>query len=99
MIRRKQRKPPKMQRLLVVVAALQSNIPSGPPECSMRESFTGTPNLRYAAETNGVPWIVDIYIGNFYRVQVDNQIGEVFRTIPALIGHLTHKLGLSAGQD
>jgi hypothetical protein len=81
--------------MLMVVGALQANIPSTAPVCTPRKSENGVPNLRYAATTKNVPWIVDIYMGHYYRAQVDNNIGETFRSIPALMGFLIHQLDLS----
>jgi hypothetical protein len=89
------RRPPKVRSLLIVVGALQANIPSSAPECTLRKSENGVPNVRYAATTKDIPWIVDIYMGHYYRVQVGNNIGEVFRSIPPLLGFLIHQLGLA----
>ncbi len=86
------RRPPKMRSLAIVIAALRNYIPSSEPHYEHRCSERGVPNLRYQAETNGISWTVDLYMGHFYRVRIGNQTGEVFRTIPTLIGYLLRSL-------
>lgn len=85
---------PKTQSLVIVTSALRNYIPSTDPTTEMRRSEKGVPNLRYQAETNGVYWSVDIYMGHYYRARVGSGIGEVFRTIPSLLGYLIRTLGI-----
>jgi hypothetical protein len=77
-----------------MVATLKARVPSSPPVCTVRKSLKGVPNVRYTAETNGIPWLVDIYLGHFYRVQVGNGIGDTFRTVPSVLGYLLRSLGV-----
>ena len=86
---------PKSKSVLLVTDALRSHIPSDKPVFTMRTSENGRPNVRYQAETNGLPWLVDIYLGHYYRAQVGNGLGEVCRTIPALVGYLKRNLGVA----
>ena len=93
-MRVKQPRRPKSKNVLMVTDALRSHIPSTVAVFSMRTSENGRPNVRYQAETNSLPWVVDIYLGYYYRVQVGSGLGEVCRTIPALIGYLKRNLGI-----
>jgi len=79
---------------MIAVTTLRQTIPSDRPKCAIRESLNGRPNLRYQAETNGLPWTVDIYLGHYYRAHVGSATGEVFRSLPSLIGYLTRTLGV-----
>jgi len=85
---------PRAQSLLLVVSALRSFIPSVQPVCAFRKSASGRMNLRYQANTNGLPWTVDLYQGHYYRAHVGTGIGEVLRSVPALIGYLKRTLGV-----
>ena len=86
---------PRPQSLVLAIRVITTGVPSDdPPVCTWRMSFSGTPNLRMSATTNGLPWIVDIYTGHYYRVTIGNGVGEVWRSLPALIGHLRKFLGV-----
>jgi hypothetical protein len=86
---------PKATSIAAVVAALRDRIPiDESPRLEWRYSDNGQPNLRYQATTRHLPWLVDIYIGHYYRVQVGTQLGDVCRSIPSLIGYLAINLGL-----
>lgn len=85
---------PKAKSLVIVLGALRNYIPSTAPLLEERRSEKGVPNLRYSAETNGLPWNVDVYQGHYYRVRVGSKTGEVFRTIPSLLGYLVRNLGV-----
>lgn len=86
------RRPPKMRSTAIVISALRNYVPSSEPRCEFRYSERGVPNVRYEAETNNIPWTVDIYMGHFYRAHISGHTGEVFRTIPALLGYLLRSL-------
>lgn len=88
------RAAPRTQSLAIVTQALRTHIPSTPPVCELRRSEKGVPNLRYRAETNGIPWLVDIYLGRLYRVRIGTNPGELQHSIPALLGYLTRNLGI-----
>ncbi len=87
-MKRRRVRPPKVQEMILVAAALRHYIPSTEPHKELRRSQKGVPHLRYSAETNGIPWKVDIYLGQFYRAQVGTGIGDVQRSLPILLGYL-----------
>jgi len=91
-MRRVRAKAPKWTSLWRTAGALGTIPTDEEPACELRESEDGRPNLRYRAVTNGLPWLVDIYQGHFYRVQVGNGMGEICRSIPALLGYLERNL-------
>ncbi len=91
---RKRSAAPRARRVEMVCLALLNHIESSRPDCSWGESLNGTPRMRYAATTKGVDWTVDIYNGHYYRAHVGNGVGDVFRSLPSLIGYLKRRLGL-----
>lgn len=81
-----------MRSLVIVTSALRNFIPSTEPNTQFDRSEKGVPFLRYQAETRGIGWSVDIYMGHFYRVRVGSGFGEVKRSIPELLAYLMRKL-------
>jgi hypothetical protein len=86
---------PRTQSMLLVMYTLRANVPSSPPVCVYRRSESGRLNLRYQAETNGLPWTVDIYQGHYYRARVGSAMGDILRSLPSLIGYLCRYLGVT----
>ena len=87
---------PRPQSILRDTAILGRAVPmDGEPQYQWRHSYSGAPNLRVEAVTNGVRWIVDLYCGHYYRVQVDGSLGEVWRSMRALIGYLHRRLNIA----
>jgi hypothetical protein len=86
---------PRPQSLVAVIQALRVYIPlDGEPTTAWRWSENGQPNLRFSAATGGLPWIVDIYCGHYYRAAAGNMHSDICRSIPSLIGYLHQHLGL-----
>jgi hypothetical protein len=80
----------------MVISALRAYIPTdSEPSFEWRWSENGQPNLRFTAATGGLPWLVDIYCGHYYRVAAGNQHTDVLRSVPSLIGYLRQHLGLT----
>lgn len=52
-----------------------------------------TPHFRLKGITKDIPWIVDIYRGHFYHVQIDGW-SEQFRSIPTLVCFLRQRLDI-----
>lgn len=92
---RRRRTHPKLLNIHFIVTALQGSIPMDSWSVTPRESEKGVPNVRCSSCTNGIPWIVDIYSREFYRVKVGTDSADIINTIPLLIGYLNRKLGLS----
>ena len=86
---------PRPQSLVLAHKAICAYIPTEEvPVCEWRKSFAGTPNLRIAATTNGMPWIVDVYSGHFFRVNIGTGVGSVCKTLPSLVGYMRRTLDL-----
>jgi hypothetical protein len=89
---RRRPQAPKTRTVVIVTEALRNYIPSTDPIMEWRRSEKGVPHMSYRAETNGLPWGVDIYLGHFYRVRVGTGFGEVKHSIPELMNYLSRKL-------
>lgn len=88
---------PRPASILRDIAILRQAVPmDAEPVFEWRTSFNGRPNLRVRAVTNRINWIVDLYCGHYYRVQVEDKLGEVWRSIPALVGYLHRHLRITA---
>lgn len=85
---------PRIQSVLFVLAALQAHVPCENFRYYWRRSEKGVLNMRCEAETNGLNWIVDIYLGHFYRASVGTETGEVHRSIPSLLGFIRRQVGI-----
>ena len=92
----KPRYPP-LYRMHQALGALRVHVPTDAPITShWRQSLQGTPNLRVIGTTHGDAWTVDVYSGNFYRVQIQNAASEVCRSIPEAVGYLRLRLNLNS---
>jgi hypothetical protein len=96
---RRRPQAPKTRSVVIVASALRNYIPSTDPIMEWQRSEKGVPYMRYQAETNALPWEVDIYLGHFYRVHVGNGFGEIKRSIPELLSYLARKLGIPLELD
>ena len=83
---------PQVLRITQALQAIENYIPVDEPiRHGWRESLRGTPNFRVSGETHQVPWMVDIYCGNFIHVSVGSA-EQVCRSIPEAVGFIQMRL-------
>lgn len=91
-----QPKYPRPLSLLRDIAIVRQSVPmDAEPTFEWSSSFKGVPNLRMSAVTRNMKWRLDLYVGHFYRVQIDGRDGEVWRNMPGLLGYLHRHLNIT----
>ena len=93
------RSVPRPRTLLRVAGVLSTSIPSSNPVMNYGQSEKGVPHLRYSAETNSLPWFVDIYSSRYFYVCVGTKTGQILKAIPSLVGYLAQNLGVRLGDE
>jgi hypothetical protein len=87
------RKAPSARDVGLVIAVLDRISKDEQAVTEWRTSFQGNINFRYSAVTNSMPWTVDIYGSDYFRVQVGTSLGAIVRSTYALHLYLLTRIG------